>query len=108
MHCQAQNNTCWIVKLSVLENNQLGLQYEPFYRLLSALTDLGAYGHMFRFATQFKTWYELLVGDVEELVNHEQFLEFEDRATHTSTVFLVEGKALLYVWAPDLKKWPSK
>lgn len=46
--------------------------------------DLGALRHIFGFALQFRTWYELLVGRVEEEVaKYKEVLEAEKPATRT-------------------------
>lgn len=52
---------------------------------------------MFGSTMQFKTSYELLLREIEELLKHKQILESEVCATQTMTVFDMEGNALIYV-----------
>lgn len=42
-------------------------------------------------------WYEQLVGEVEEVINHKEFPKSEEPAIQTTNVFNVEAKALHYV-----------
>lgn len=59
----------------------------------AALIGLGSHGHLFSSALQFKAWYELLVGRVEEVVKHE-VMKLKEPATQMIAVFEVEAKAL--------------
>lgn len=72
------------MELSNLEHCRLSLQdMSHFLELRSALINLDAHEHMFCSATQFKAWYELLVGEAEEIVTHKEVLESEELATQT-------------------------
>lgn len=79
-------NARWIVELSNLNHERLRLQdMNHFVELLSTLMDLDADGNMFCSALHLKKWYELLLEEVEEVVQH-KVLESEFRATQTTTV----------------------
>lgn len=75
-------NTCRIAELLNSEQYRPGLHdVSNFVENFSALTDLSAYRHIFCPALQFKTWYELLDGAVEETVEQKQFMESEELST---------------------------
>lgn len=66
-------NARQIAELSNSEHDQLSLQgMSHFVESPSTLTNWGAYVHMFCSAFQFKTSNELLVGEVNEVVKHEE------------------------------------
>lgn len=58
--------------------------------------DLGAHAHIFCTAL-YTTRYEMLVGEVVRVAKHEQFLESEEPATHSTTVFEAEAEVIHYV-----------
>lgn len=64
---------------------------------LSALVDLAAHWHMFCSSLQLKTRYGLLVGDVEEVLNHKRVLEYEEPDTQATTASEVKSKAWYYL-----------
>lgn len=88
-------NTCWIVKLSNSDHNRLILQdMIHFVQLLSAVMDVGAHGHLFCSLLQFKPWYELLLGEVENVVKEEHVVEGEEAQSQRKKVFEAEGNVL--------------
>lgn len=62
--------------------------------LILELMELGAPGPTFCSALKFKAWYGLFVGEIEEVVKHEQIVESEMPAIQKMTVFEVEAKSL--------------
>lgn len=48
-------------------------------------------------ALYIKTWYDLFVKEVESLLNHDKFLEFEGSAAQKKTIFEVKTRELPYV-----------
>lgn len=84
--CDPSYNTLQIVQLSDSERERLVLNdMSRFVEFLPTLVDLDAHVHMFCFALQSKTRYDLLIGDVEGVVKHKQVLESEEGATQTTT-----------------------
>lgn len=80
--CDATYNNSFIVKRSNCEYHRLSLQgMSTFVELNSSLIDLGAHGPLNCFELHFKTWYAVLVRDVEKVLKHERVLEFEDPVT---------------------------
>lgn len=66
--CDPPYSTPCITERSNSENDHSNLQnMSLFVELLPALMDLGPHGEMFWSTLQFKTWYELLVGEAEEV-----------------------------------------
>lgn len=70
--------------------------------LLSTLVDLGEHEHMSCSTLQFKTWYDLLVEELQEVVKHGKLQKSKDTATQAMTVFQVEKKSFHYVQAPGM------
>lgn len=68
-HCIDQ----WVVELSKLEHDHLGLQdMSPVVKLVCSLMNLAVHGHIFCSALRLRPCYELLVEDIKEIVKHEQ------------------------------------
>lgn len=60
------------MQLSSLERDRLSMQdMSLFVEFIYALMRLGKHEHMFCSGLQLKVWYEMLVGEVEEVVNHD-------------------------------------
>lgn len=73
-----------------------------FVKLLSAFRDLGPHRQRFCSKLQVNSWYELLVGEVEQVVTHEHGQESENPATQATTVYEQEAKVEHYVWVPGI------
>lgn len=69
---------------------------------LSAVMNLGVHGHLVFSDLQFKTRYELSIGALEDSVQGKHVLDSLEPATHKSTTFEVEEKALRYVCTPGI------
>lgn len=70
--------------------------------LLSAQMGLGVHVHMFFFAMQIKTWYDLLIGEVDKVLRLEEVLESKEPAIQKTIVFGVKSKASHYVQGPRI------
>lgn len=57
------------------------------------------HGHIFCLGLQFRSWHDLLVRVVEEIVEYKRALQPEEPTRGTNTSFAVEVKAMHYVWA---------
>lgn len=85
--CDPPYNPCLNAELSGLECDRLSLQdISQFVELLSAMMFMGAPGHLFCSALQFKTLYEVFVGEVENLMKEEVVVEDEEAQSQRKTV----------------------
>lgn len=67
--CDAPYNTCQIAELSSSEKDRLSVQnMSHFVKFQSALMDVGLHEHQFFCAVQFKTLYNLFLGEVKNVV----------------------------------------
>lgn len=86
--CSPPYNTHWIAGLSNPGHDRLSLQsIGHFVKLLCILMDLSVHGHIFCSTMQFKIWYKLLVGEVDEVARHGEVCKSEEPATQVDTVF---------------------
>lgn len=70
---------------------------------LSHLLDLGAHGPLLCSVSQFKTFHELEVGEVEDFTKYNKGVEVEEAQRETTTVFKVEAKGVaVYLSCQDL------
>lgn len=82
--CNQLSDSFQIWELSNSEHNRLSCRiWDTLRRFHYVLMDMGAHGHMFSSALQFKTLNELVVEYVEEVVKQEEVLPDEDPATQT-------------------------
>lgn len=87
VNCDPPYNTRRSAELSISEHDLLGLQdLSHLVELLSALMHLSAQEHMFWSILQFKRWYELLVGKVQEVVKRQEGLDSEKPAAQSTAV----------------------
>lgn len=66
---------------------------------------LEVHEHMFLSALQFKTWYSLLKGEIEEMEDpskQEDLLMWDSLLTQNTTILVVKAKALHYARAPGI------
>lgn len=70
--------------------------------LLNAVNDVRAYVHLFCSAMQFKMRYELLVGEVENVVKEENVVEGAKVQSQRTPVFKLGANALHYVPVPSI------
>lgn len=76
-----------------------------FVNVLSVVMGLRTQGYIFGSVFLFKTRYELLKGEKEDVVypiEKEDFLWLDDRSTQKTTMFDVNSKELDYVRAPGM------
>lgn len=73
-----------------------------FVKQFLALMDLGTHEQKIFFALQFQTWYQLLFGDVEEVMTHDLDLESGEPTTRMMTIVKVEARALHRMRAPGI------
>lgn len=93
-------NSLLEAELSSLEHYWIDWQdLGHFVEFCSALIGLGMYGYMFCFALQIKMRYELLAGEVQELVTQKESLESKQAGSQIRTIFELELKKLHYVRA---------
>lgn len=59
------------------------LDMSSFMELMRPLMDTGAHGDTFYSTLELKTCYDLLVGDVVEVVKHKEGQELEEHSTQT-------------------------
>lgn len=96
MICEPPYISRQISEHSNLESDRLSLQnMSHFVENFLAVTNIGAYVHMFCSALQFrtKTWYQLLVHEVKAIVKEEDMVKGEEVWRHRTTGFEVESKA---------------
>lgn len=58
--------------------------------------------HMFCSALKCETWYELIVGELEDVENEEDAVEDEEAQSQRIALLEVEAKELQYVQAPRI------
>lgn len=51
---------------------------------------------------KLKTWYDLLIWELEEVVNYEELLDSDEPGAQMTTVLLVEAKELHYMQPPGI------
>lgn len=70
--CHLPYNTRWMALLSYLEHERLSQQYmSSFVELHSAVMDGCTQRHLFCSALQFKTGYEMWIGEVKDVLKGE-------------------------------------
>lgn len=104
--CYPIDNTSWVAESSRSKYERLSLKDICVHvDDMSVVIDLGAHGHILCSALQFKTWYEPLKGEIEDVVdrtNEEDVLMSNRPPTQKRTVFGVQAKALYNVRPPDI------
>lgn len=104
--CHPPWNTLQIAKFANYDNDVHSLKdMSLLFDVLSVMMDLGAYGQRFFSAFQFKTWYELLIreiGDVVDPTKDKDILMSVDPSTKNSPIFEVNAKALFYMRANNI------
>lgn len=61
--------------------------------------DVGGHEHLFLSALELKTWFELVVSEVEDVVQHEAAVEMEKAGSQTITFLEGEANSLHYLRA---------
>lgn len=59
--------------------------------------DAGAHGPMFRCMVKFRTWYELLAGEVKDVMKDEDVIKSDETSSQRTTTVEMEASALHYV-----------
>lgn len=94
--CDHPYNTYRIAESGSSDYDRLVLKDMSFLvDLLSVIIYLGTHVQIVCFALQFKTWYELLnveMDDVVDLTRKEEELMSDDSPTQTTTIFQIDAK----------------
>lgn len=85
---------CQIVELLKFRHDWINLQdMSAFVEVLSTMMGVRAHLHLFCSALPSKIWYELLVGEVGDIVKEKDLMECEEMRNQRSLVLVVEAKA---------------
>lgn len=93
--CSPPRNHRRNAELSNLEYDRPSRQdMRHFVKLLFSLMDLGLHGPMLHSALEVKTRNNVLAGEIDKVVKHEQIHESEEPGSQTAIIVEVEAKAL--------------